>query len=160
METQCKCHGLSGACSTKTCWRRLPSLHSVSSNVKAKYDHAVKVSLQVSKEASASLRQVGVDNRPPAPSNALVFMKKSTNFCVSQKNYTLNRECKPREQLENDSSNNSTDTLSACEDLCCNGDYIEETQVVYRSCECQFVWCCDVICKTCLYTEYKYKCAS
>lgn len=34
----CKCHGVSGSCSLKTCWHQLPSFRMIGHELKAKYD--------------------------------------------------------------------------------------------------------------------------
>lgn len=157
MQTKCKCHGMSGSCATKTCWRKLPDLQTVSTEVKTKYDHAVKVSLQVSREAPASLRQVGSDRTAPS-SDLLVFMKRSKNYCLANRNYTLGRECVPQNmKTDNEDSENS---LAACEDLCCNGEYNTHTSVQQTSCNCRFVWCCTIECDTCLTSVTTYTCSS
>ena len=40
---QCKCHGLSGSCQTKTCWKVAPSLRKVASILRQKYREAILV---------------------------------------------------------------------------------------------------------------------
>ena len=43
MRTECKCHGLSGSCTLRTCWRKLPIFHDVATRLKEKFDGAAKV---------------------------------------------------------------------------------------------------------------------
>lgn len=43
MRTDCKCHGLSGSCTLRTCWRKMPSLRDVGNRLKEKFDGAAKV---------------------------------------------------------------------------------------------------------------------
>ncbi len=47
MQRVCKCHGMSGSCSVRVCWRRLPSIRSVGEALGQLYDGAsyVKVNL-------------------------------------------------------------------------------------------------------------------
>lgn len=42
----CKCHGVSGSCSVKTCWKALPELKTVGIEMMTKYSDAVKVTLK------------------------------------------------------------------------------------------------------------------
>jgi wingless-type MMTV integration site family protein 1 len=63
MRQECKCHGMSGSCTVRTCWMRLPSLRVVSDNLKDRFDGASRV--MVSNSGST-----GVSNRVSKSSNA------------------------------------------------------------------------------------------
>ena len=43
MKQECKCHGVSGSCTMKTCWMRLPTFRVVGDNLKSKFDSAARV---------------------------------------------------------------------------------------------------------------------
>lgn len=43
LSTACKCHGVSGSCSMKTCWKSLPDLRSVAVTLLDRYSFAVEV---------------------------------------------------------------------------------------------------------------------
>lgn len=43
MHQECKCHGMSGSCTMKTCWMRLPAFRLVGDNLKKRFDHASRV---------------------------------------------------------------------------------------------------------------------
>ena len=45
MRMQCRCHGVSGSCELKTCWRTMPSFAQVGDYLKQKYENAVQVSV-------------------------------------------------------------------------------------------------------------------
>ena len=45
LQTICKCHGLTGACNVKICWRSLPKVQVVGFILKEKYRNALQVSL-------------------------------------------------------------------------------------------------------------------
>ncbi|XP_020280987.1 protein Wnt-7b isoform X2 [Pseudomyrmex gracilis] len=40
LQTECKCHGVSGSCTVRTCWRTLPSFRQIGDALKKKYDKA------------------------------------------------------------------------------------------------------------------------
>ena len=40
---QCKCHGISGSCSIKTCWMKLAAFRKVGDQLKNKFSGASKV---------------------------------------------------------------------------------------------------------------------
>lgn len=43
MKKQCKCHGVSGSCVTKTCWKVVPDLETFANQLKQKYERAQQV---------------------------------------------------------------------------------------------------------------------
>ncbi|XP_071448622.1 protein Wnt-1 [Hetaerina americana] len=43
MRQECKCHGMSGSCTVKTCWMRLPSFRVVGDHLKDRFDGASRV---------------------------------------------------------------------------------------------------------------------
>lgn len=43
MRQECKCHGMSGSCTVKTCWMRLPLFRVVGDNLKDRFDGASRV---------------------------------------------------------------------------------------------------------------------
>ncbi|EDW77899.1 wg [Drosophila willistoni] len=51
MRQECKCHGMSGSCTVKTCWMRLANFRVIGDNLKARFDGATRV------QVSNSLRQ-------------------------------------------------------------------------------------------------------
>lgn len=40
LQTECKCHGVSGSCTMKTCWKSLPPFSKVGEALMKKYDRA------------------------------------------------------------------------------------------------------------------------
>ena len=43
LRQECKCHGMSGSCTIKTCWMKLPVFRRVGDSIKEKFDGASKV---------------------------------------------------------------------------------------------------------------------
>uniref|UniRef100_H2Y6S4 Protein Wnt n=1 Tax=Ciona savignyi TaxID=51511 RepID=H2Y6S4_CIOSA len=43
VKVTCKCHGVSGSCTTKTCWRKMAPFYEIGRKIKRAYDKAVKV---------------------------------------------------------------------------------------------------------------------
>ncbi|CAG0917097.1 unnamed protein product [Notodromas monacha] len=44
MKNQCRCHGISGSCELKTCWRSLPPFQEVGARLKDRYENSVAIS--------------------------------------------------------------------------------------------------------------------
>lgn len=42
MEDKCKCHGVSGSCSTKTCWKKLSDFKTTAVLLREKYQQATR----------------------------------------------------------------------------------------------------------------------
>lgn len=47
MQINCKCHGVSGSCELKTCWRAIPAFKIVGQILKDKFDAATEVQLEL-----------------------------------------------------------------------------------------------------------------
>lgn len=42
MKDKCKCHGVSGSCSTKTCWKKMADFNSTATLLRQKYNQAIR----------------------------------------------------------------------------------------------------------------------
>jgi hypothetical protein len=43
MKNQCRCHGISGSCELKTCWRTLPPFQEIGTRLKDRYENSVAI---------------------------------------------------------------------------------------------------------------------
>ncbi|XP_022184533.2 protein Wnt-16 isoform X2 [Nilaparvata lugens] len=147
MRVQCRCHGVSGSCELKTCWKTMPSFDEVGDLLKRKYRTAVQVNrgsiLGVShNKRGRPRRKRKAKRRIPLAKADLVHIHKSPDYCVHDPNRgilgTQGRVC-----------NKTSNGPDSCDLLCCGRGY--NTQVIKRveRCHCKFVWCCYVKCKTC-----------
>lgn len=157
MRQECKCHGMSGSCTVRTCWMRLPSLRTVGDFLKDRFDGASRVvyANKGSNRAShkANPRHLEPENpahKPPS-SMDLVYFEKSPNFCsYSGKTGTLGtsgRMC-----------NSTSPGLDGCELLCCGRGFKTRTEAVTERCHCTFHWCCHVSCLNCTSTRTLHQC--
>ncbi|XP_067014564.1 protein Wnt-11b-2 [Anabrus simplex] len=138
--TQCKCHGVSGSCNIKTCWRALPRLVDVGERLKRRFSEATEV---VS-------RRVGT-GRKLLPASAamglyneddLIYVTKSPDYCLRDPRLgslgTHGRTC-----------NATSEGYDSCTQMCCGRGYSSLTIDVQERCHCKYYWCCYVKCKTC-----------
>ncbi|XP_077453193.1 protein Wnt-2 isoform X3 [Stigmatopora argus] len=140
LSLQCKCHGVSGSCSVRTCWLAMADFRRTGDRLRRKYERAVHVAVN---QYGAALSTVG----HAAPrDNQLVYSDRSPDFCVRDHDTgsagTAGRRC--------DVTSRGVD---GCSVLCCGRGY--DTARVSRSakCGCQFQWCCAVRCGDCRRTE-------
>lgn len=138
LKRECKCHGVTGSCNLKTCWRSLAPFSVVGAELKKKYHQAVRVTL-----VDGVLR--GQDNKPVTRKDKkLVFLDSSPDYCVRNKTAgslgLLGRTCR-----------NDDVSKSKCRSLCnsCNLGHKTAEHTKEVKCRCKFVWCCSVKCKTC-----------
>lgn len=61
MRQECKCHGMSGSCTVKTCWMRLPSFRVVGDLLKDRFDGASRV--MVSNSLRTTVNEATLSNR-------------------------------------------------------------------------------------------------
>lgn len=138
MRTTCKCHGLSGSCAMKTCWRRLPVFSNVGDRLRSRYDGAV----QVTASNHAGPVAVSPGRRVLREPEDLIYSQSSPDFCRRKRKKgmlgTTGRACDPK-----------SIGLGGCDILCCARGYRVQQVTVVTNCKCKFHWCCDVICQTC-----------
>jgi wingless-type MMTV integration site family protein 9 len=58
LKTTCKCHGVSGSCAVRTCWKQLSPFHDTGRLLKFRYDTAVRV-LSVTNAATGESELAG-----------------------------------------------------------------------------------------------------
>lgn len=147
MRTDCKCHGISGTCSLKTCSKKMPTFQEIGNKLKERFDGAVKV---VPGNDGHSFIPEGDTIKPPSKMD-LVYSEESPSFCdenVSLGSFgTRGRVC-----LENSPSE------EGCGIMCCGRGSAPRTQEVQVNCKCSFKYCCEVECQICRFNETKHYC--
>ncbi|XP_030384472.1 protein Wnt-6 [Scaptodrosophila lebanonensis] len=139
MRLECKCHGLSGSCTVKTCWLKMPPFREVAGRLRDRYDNARKV----------ALRNDGNSFMPDTPHTKqankyqLVYADDSPDFCTPNPKTgalgTQDREC------------NATSTgADSCDLLCCSRGHKHRVVPESTNCKCVFKWCCEVTCEKCI----------
>lgn len=154
MLLKCRCHGVSGSCEFKTCWRSLPPFSQIGEFLKEKYDKsAVKVSRSDGSSAADRYRR-GAAKGPdtlPVSKRSLVYIQQSPDYCNGEPKTgvfgTTGRRCS-KGSKGND----------GCDFLCCGRGFKTEVVVEYERCKCKFVWCCKVRCKECRRRKYIHTC--
>ena len=79
MSRACKCHGVSGSCSIKTCWRALPDFKVIGTQLKNLYANAVEV-----KRRKRNNKKIFVPLNPKiqrVSGHVLVYYTKSPDYC-------------------------------------------------------------------------------
>ncbi|KAH8412162.1 hypothetical protein KR009_000247 [Drosophila setifemur] len=76
MRQECKCHGMSGSCTVKTCWMRLANFRVVGDNLKARFDGATRVQLNNGHRSQNSIPVISPNavGSNSAGSNALMTL--------------------------------------------------------------------------------------
>ncbi|NXT86004.1 WN11B protein, partial [Zapornia atra] len=80
LDTKCTCHGVSGSCSVKTCWKGLPNLGEIASDLKSKYLAAIRVTHRLvgpRKQLIPKETDVG-----PVREMDLVYLSNSPDYCT------------------------------------------------------------------------------
>ncbi|XP_060517202.1 protein Wnt-6 [Cylas formicarius] len=138
MRKECKCHGLSGSCSMKSCIRKMPSFREIGNHLKERFDGAAKV---IAGNDGQSFMPEGETIKPPSRFD-LVYSEESPSFCLPNTTLgsfgTQGREC-----------NETSPGEEGCGILCCGRGYHTYTKEVQKNCRCEFIYCCDVKCQTC-----------
>ena len=159
VQIRCKCHGYSGSCELKTCWRSAPDFRIVGEILKERFRSAILVdqsnmgsgTLQLGKSRKQKIRtkpkmmmmmmkkqKKKKKKRTNDLSFELFYYQKSPNFCERDNSVdfpgTKGRQC-----------NKTSKGLDSCSSMCCGRGYnrIRERKTERQ---CLFKWCCEVIC--------------
>ncbi|XP_071526641.1 protein Wnt-4-like [Panulirus ornatus] len=140
-EVRCKCHGMSGSCEMRTCWKSAPDFRRVGDLLKKKYLLA-KSAVEVFGNSANPARKYRPVRRKISPDSPLLYVDRSPTFCDSDSGLdvagTQGRHC----------DRNSTGPDS-CDTLCCGRGYDQRRETITRKCHCRFKWCCKVTCLDC-----------
>lgn len=149
----CRCHGMSGTCATKTCMRKMPPFSVVGDYLQFKFQVARRV---IHRKSGYGLLVASPGKKEPREprSDELLYYEKSPNFCAANPalNWagTLGRECvlssDPRQR-------------DSCDVLCCKrGHYMLYDSTVVQ-CNCRVESFTSVICDMCPITIPRYYCS-
>ena len=134
----CKCHGVSGSCSLKTCWQQLPTFREVGDRLKQRYDGATET--KFNKRGTKLKKKNRRYNEPSAED--FIYLSPSPDYCEQNEDTgslgTVGRECRRDSQ-----------GMDGCTLLCCGRGYNTFKRKLVERCHCKFYWCCFVRCKTC-----------
>ncbi|CAG0923859.1 unnamed protein product [Notodromas monacha] len=79
MKVDCKCHGVSGSCEMKTCWRSMPNFREIGEVLKDKFDGASEVRAEmVGNKINLVPRDQGFK---PYGKSDLIYINRSPDFC-------------------------------------------------------------------------------
>ncbi|KAH8411887.1 hypothetical protein KR222_001281, partial [Zaprionus bogoriensis] len=139
MRLECKCHGLSGSCTVKTCWLKMPPFREISSRLRDRYDGARKVALR--NDGNSFMPET--PHTKPANKYQLVYADDSADFCTANPKTgalgTQDREC-----------NATSLGPDSCDLLCCSRGHKHRVVKELTNCNCVFKWCCEVTCEKCV----------
>ncbi|XP_019868335.1 protein Wnt-2 isoform X2 [Aethina tumida] len=162
--TECKCHGVSGSCTMKTCWKTLPTFRQVGDSLMKKYYRARPVAAtpaqpgprgldmpKRSKRIHLVLKKGRVPVKKLPKKSELVFLQMSPNYCerdiASGSLGTVGRAC-----------NRTSKGIDGCDLMCCGRGYNTHQYTKTWQCRCEFHWCCEVTCDTCSERTEEYTC--
>lgn len=141
LQTACKCHGVSGSCSIKTCWRGLPDVRSIGNTLQKRYAVAVEVANKRGKAKQRRLVPI-IKKRKSFQDDELIYYTKSSDYCLPDPSLgsvgTMGRAC-----------NKTMQGSGGCQSMCCGRGYDSQVVEMRQRCDCKYYWCCYVKCKTC-----------
>ncbi|XP_050308477.1 protein Wnt-11b-1-like isoform X2 [Anthonomus grandis grandis] len=147
LKTQCKCHGVSGSCNIKTCWKALVPIQEIGKQLLQKYTNAREVSRGIVNKLDSK-----VNSKKVLSADQLIYLTKSPDYCTKDEKLgsfgTVGRHC-----------NVSSTGLDSCRILCCGRGYRTVVEEKIERCQCKFYNCCYVKCKICRTKTKVFECS-
>ncbi|XP_070559478.1 protein Wnt-2b-A-like [Ptychodera flava] len=147
LKLECKCHGVSGACTIRTCWSAMEEFRKVGDYLRLKYDGATEVMMN---QAGTGLTVANENHKKPTKSD-MVYFAASPDYCVGDERTgslgTAGRLC-----------NKTSMGTDGCDIMCCGRGYDTTREKRTSKCECKFHWCCYVKCRECTETLDVHTC--
>ena len=149
LAVRCNCHGISGACTSKTCWETASDdLKRIGDHLKRLYDDATKVEVSYTVSREGKIPNVLILPKTvfvKPPKKKLVFLDESPIYCDPQPEKgifgTKGRVC--------ERSKDESKSVGSCHTLCCGRGYNKLVVNTKTKCNCTFRWCCVIKCKIC-----------
>uniref|UniRef100_A0A8C3XG89 Protein Wnt n=1 Tax=Cyanoderma ruficeps TaxID=181631 RepID=A0A8C3XG89_9PASS len=136
---ECKCHGVSGSCTLRTCWLAMADFRKTGDYLWKKYNGAIQV---VMNQDGTGFTVANKKFKKPTK-NDLVYFESSPDYCIRDRDVgslgTAGRVC-----------NQTSRGMDSCEVMCCGRGYDTSRVSRMTKCECKFHWCCAVRCQDCL----------
>lgn len=186
MRQECKCHGMSGSCTVKTCWMRLPPFRAIGDRLKDRFDGASRV--MVSNSGTTRTGNEARSKRPKKDNSNNIHNSIHNTRGARSRKYKYGFQLKPynpehkppsSEDLvylepspgfcEKDPKlgiqgtygrqcNETSPGVDGCDLMCCGrGSKPQEVTIIER-CNCTFKWCCEVKCDVCKFKKKIHTC--
>lgn len=78
MTLECKCHGVSGSCSVRTCWSAMADFRRTGDHLRRKYNGAVEVAVN---QYGTGFTTAHTHYKQPGK-NDLVYLEDSPDYCI------------------------------------------------------------------------------
>ncbi|CAM9607856.1 unnamed protein product [Lampetra fluviatilis] len=169
VRTTCKCHGVSGSCSVRTCWRQLAPFGESGRLLKRAYDSALRVTGLANGATADGGGFPRGPARPPPPPPAPSSPSSSSGAAAAASSSPLEMDlllfylddspsfCRPS-RFSPGTGGRPCHREGSCESLCCGRGHNTQSRVTQRPCQCQVRWCCYVECKQCVQREELFTC--
>ncbi|CAL4185971.1 unnamed protein product, partial [Meganyctiphanes norvegica] len=149
MELVCKCHGVSGSCSMRVCWRKMGDFRTIGDSLHTRFESATSVKL-VNRKKRKKLRPRRKGFKRPTRRD-FVYLQESPDYCEHNEKLgilgTGGRIC-----------NKTSWGMDGCRILCCGRGYQTMQRTVTEKCNCRFIWCCKVECDMCQVERMEHYC--
>ncbi|XP_039416204.1 protein Wnt-4-like [Corvus cornix cornix] len=139
MKVECKCHGVSGSCEVRTCWKVMPPFRQVGNVLKEKFEGAAEV--YPKRVGSRKLLVPKSSRFKPYTAHVLVYLLASPDFC--------DRDPSARDlrHLREHRCRRTWLATDGCELRCCGRGFPTARAELVQRCSCEFRRCCSEQCE-------------
>lgn len=81
MQKVCKCHGMSGSCSVRACWRKLPPFRKIGDILTSRFEGASSVRLIEKKKRKIKKLRASKKELKQPNKTEMVYLEESPDYC-------------------------------------------------------------------------------
>lgn len=146
---KCRCHGISGSCTFSVCSSELPSFSTLAKKVRQAYNDSCEV-----KPNGHSRNEWAVSECDHTITETDLLFTKRNTWCQYDPEIgsagVVGRECSPHPNAPN-----------SCNKLCggCKRPSQQQSVEEEFQCDCQFKFCCEIKCDTCMEQRTYFTCS-
>ena len=145
MRKSCECAGVK----CDSCKWQLPEMDKVVEILREKYEKSAHVSIV--RTSAIPLLIQDHETKEKVDQSKMIHFSRSLDYCERNDEYLVHG-------VSGRSCTMVKGAPDSCDNLCCGRGHKTRTVTQQKTCNCNFEWCCRVVCDTCEVKVEEHKC--